>query len=187
MQTDVIHTVDAGVNPDLIHLVTTIVPYYPVEYFHKPWPVVWVAVFDEWGVIHDTLWTMPTPLEDQILVDIFPPETTHETIEYVIPANFLNPVNPIRPKTRPPPPPFHLRPEPPVERPGYIPVPRGIRAVFTTPAALLRSQPEMNHPRRSIAPRIRQGMEAVSNLNVMEIAHQWARRLDPNPELNPSI
>ena len=139
-------------------------------------------------MIHDTLWTMPTPIEDQILVNVFPPpETAHEAIEYAIPANFLNPANPIRPKTRPPPPPFNLRPEPPVERPGYFPVPRGIRAVFTTPAVLLRSQPGMNRPRRTIAPRIRQGMGAFSNSNVVDDAHHWARRLNPNPELNPSI
>lgn len=184
-QTIQARTEDVGVGPDLIHLITTLVPYRSVESFHKPWPVVWVTVFDERGVIHGTRWTMPTPVEDQILLNVFPPETTHEFPQV---ATTIHPtfVARVFPKVRPPPPPFP-RPEPPAERPGYVPVPAGIRAVFTTPAALLRSQPEMNHPRRQIAPRVREGMQALSDLNVVDIANRWALRLDNNPEINPTI
>ena len=182
-QTDSRSTAECGIGPDLIHLETTIVPYRSVEFFHRPWPVVWVIVFDEFGVIHDTLWTMPTPLEVEVLVNQFPPETTHET-EYVIPADPLIAVPPRRHLVRPPPPPFP-RPEPPVERPGYMPAPPGIRAVFTTGAALLRSQPEMNHPRRLLAPRVRDGVHALAGLDVVGIATRWARLTDENPEGNP--
>ena len=174
-----------GVGPDLIHLETRLVPFYPIQYFHPPWPIVWVHVVDAFGVIHDTVWTMPTPVEEEILANQFPPETTHET-EYVFPTNALIPRRPPPFVKRPPPPPF-TRPMPPDERPGYIPIPQGIRAVFTTGAVLLRSQPEMNHPRRVLAPRIRDGVNALSDMNVVGIAQHWARRTDLNPEINPHI
>ena len=128
---------------------------------------------------------MSTPVADQVLINVFPPETTHEPPH--VPAEIhITPVAPVRPKVRPPPPPFP-RPEPPAERPGYVPIPPGIRAVFTTPAALLRSQPELNRPRRQLAPRVREGVNALSDLNVVDIAHRWARRINTNPEINPTI
>ena len=177
---------EIGVGPDLIHLETTIVPYFPVEYYHPPWPTVWVHVVDELGVIHAVVPTIPTPVEEEVTINQFPPETTHEvTTGY--PMNPLTPP-PRRPFGRPPPPPFHLfRPEPPVERPGYIPIPPGIRAVYTLGATLLRSQPELNHPRRLITPRIREGINALSDRNVIEIAQHWALRTNENPEVNPHI
>ena len=188
-QTTPTFTRDFGVGPDLIHLETSIVGFRSVEFYHPPWPVVWVTVFGEFGMIHGTLWTMPVPNELDVAVNQFPPETTHEIIipeVYEITADLLIPVHPRRPNFRPPPPLFP-RPDPPVERPGVFPVPPGIRAVYTTGAALLRSQPEMNHPRRSIAPRIRNGAADLENFDIVGIARRWARLLDTNPEINPSI
>ena len=134
---------------------------------------------------------MPTPVDDEIPVNQFPPETTHEITDptvYAAPADFALPVHPHRPDFRfRPPHPLFPRPEPPVERPGYIPAPPGIRAVFTTGATLLRSQPEMNHPRRQIAPAIRHGAAILGELNVVEIAQRWAVRLNTNPEINPAL
>ena len=184
-QTETPVCVDVEISPDLIHLETTLVLFRSVEFYHPPWPIVWVQVVDEFGVIRDTIWTMPTPIEEEILVNQYPPETNHET-GYVYPSDPPTVLPPRRPFGRPPPPPFP-RPEPPTERPGYFPTTRGIRAVFTTGAALLRSQPEMNHPRRPIAPRIRDGVNALSDWNVVEIAQQWTRRTNENPEINPNI
>ena len=65
-------TADFGVGPDLIHLETTVTVFRPVEFYHIPWPVVWVVVFDEFGAIHDTLWTMPTPTEFDVPLNQFP-------------------------------------------------------------------------------------------------------------------
>ena len=182
-------TRDFGAGPDLIHLGTSLVVFRPVEFYHPPWPVAWVAVFDEFGMIRGTLWAMPVPYELDVAVNQFPPETTHEiTIPevYEITADLLMPAHPRRPNFRPPPPQFP-RPEHHVERPGVFPVPPGIRAVFTTGAALLRSQPEMNHPRRPLTPRIRDGAAALGNFDIVGIARRWARLLDTNPEINPSI
>ena len=181
---------DFGVGPDLIHLETSMVVYRPVEYFHVPWPIVWVAVFDEFGAIRDTFWTMPTPVEFEVPVNQFPPEATHEInapLAYDFPANLALPAHPRRPILIRPPPPMFPRPEPPVERPGYIPIPPGVRAVYTTQAVLLRSQPEMNHPRRLLAPAIRGGVAILGSLNVVDIAKRWAVRLDDAPEINPTI
>ena len=200
-QTTVITTRDSSTTPDLIHLETTLVIHRPIEFYHPPWPVVWVTVFDQFGVIHDTLWTMPVPYELIVDVNQFPPETTVEIQEpdaYDVPADLLMPVPPQGRNFRPPPPGFpqHARrppppqfprPEPPAERPGYFPIPPGIRAVHTTPAALLRSQPEMNHPRRQIAPLIRDGAARLGTFDIVGIAKRWARLLDANPEVNPSI
>ena len=184
-------TRDFGVSPDLTHLESSLIVYRPIEYYHVPWPIVWVTVFDEFGRIHDTLRTMPTPVEDEIPVNQFPPETTHEITDpqvYAVPADFALPVHPHRPEFRfRPPPPLFPRPEPPAERPGHIPIPPGIRAVFTTQAALLRSQPEMNHPRRQIAPVIQNGVAVLRDLNVVEIAQRWAVRLNADPEINPTL
>ena len=191
---------DSSTSPDLVHLETTLVAYRPIEYYHVPWPVVWVTVFDEFGVIHGTLWTMPVPEELVVPVNQFPPESTHETfvpVAYDFAADSWMPVPPHRPNFRPPPllnqvanrppPPAAPRPQPPAEQPGYIPIPPGIRAVYTTPALLLRSQPEMNHPRRQIAPAIRDGAAVLGQLNVVEVAKRWAVRLDANPEINPTL
>ena len=148
-----------------------------------------MSVFDEFGAIRATLWSMPTPAEFEVPMNQFPPETIHEQIlpeAYGLPANVLIPFAPRRPNFRPPPPLF-ARPEPPAERPGYIPVPPGIRAVFTTGAALLRSQPEMNHPRRSLAPLVRNRVDQLGNFDIVGIARHWARALDENPEINPTI
>ena len=65
-------TRDFGTAPDLIHLVDVLVVHHPVEYYHPPWPVVWVSVIDAFGVIHATLWTMPTPLELVVSVNEYP-------------------------------------------------------------------------------------------------------------------
>ena len=183
-------TQDIGIGPDLIHLETTLAAHHPAEYYHVPWPVVWVAVFDESGVIRETLWAMPTPGEFVVAANVFPPpETTHETVLHAVynfPADTALPVHPRRPNFRPPPPLFP-RPEPPVGRPDYIPIPPGIRAVYTTQAALLRSQPEMNHPRRQIAPAIRNGAAALGDLDIAEIARRWVIRLNNNPEISPTL
>ena len=115
---------DCGIGPDLIRLETRMAPYCPVQVYHPPWPVVWVQVMDALGVIRDTVWTMPTPVEEEVLMNQFPPETTHETVAaYVFPADALT----MRPARRPfvpplPPPPF-MRPPPPAEAPGYVPIP----------------------------------------------------------------
>ena len=105
---------------------------------------------------------------------------------YHFPADLALPVHPRRPAFRPPPP-FFPRPEPPAELPGYIPIPPGIRAVYTTGAALLLGQPEMNRPRRRIAPAIREGASALGNFDITGVARRWAIRLDHNPEINPNL
>ena len=191
-QTIGIHTTDFGVGPDLTHLETDITIFRSVDFYHPPWPVVWITVIDSFGVIHDTLWSMPTPTEFEIPLNQFPPETTHEIV--ILPAYGLTtdmsiPVAPRRPFWRmpPPPPPTFPRPEPPAERPGHMPIPRDIRFVYTHGAALLRSQPEMHHPRRPIAPLIRDRAAQLGNFDIAAIARYWSRLLHEDPEINPSI
>ena len=149
-----------------------------------------MAVFDAFGVIQGTLRTVPTPVELDVPVNEYPPpETNNEITEmpaYHFPADLALPVHPRRPAFRPPPP-FFPRPEPTAELPGYIPIPPGIRAVYTTGAALLLGQPEMNRPRRRIAPAIREGAAALGNFDIVGIARRWAIRLGHNPEINPTL
>ena len=75
-----------------------------------------------------------------------------------------------------------------MERPGYMPIPPGIRFAYTQAAQLLRSQPEMNHPRRPLAPLTRERAAQLGpNFDIAAIAHRWARLLHTDPEINPSI
>ena len=67
-------TQDIGIGPDLIHLETTLAAHHPAEYYHVPWPVVWVTVFGESGAIRDTLWAMPTQEEFVVAVNVSPPK-----------------------------------------------------------------------------------------------------------------
>ena len=126
---------DKGIGPDLILLEVSIVPYRAVNFYHPHWPVVWIDVVDQSGVIRDTLWSMPTPPEIEVLVDQFPPETTHEVEGpppvYGSPPGFLAAVNRAGRAFRPPPPMFPMepRPLPPDVDPHYIPAPPGIRDV----------------------------------------------------------
>ena len=71
-QTAVTQFADFGVGPDLVHLQTDLVVYRPIEFFHPPWPVVWIVIFDSSGVIHGVRWTMPTPVEDEIHTNVSP-------------------------------------------------------------------------------------------------------------------
>ena len=90
-------------------------------------------------------------------------------------------------RMRPPPPmfPTEPRPEHPTVDPGYIPVPPGIRAVYTTQALLLRSQPEMNHPVRRIPPIHRPGNLVPVELPTADVMSKWAILLGGRPEINP--
>ena len=142
----------------------------------------------EYGVIRESQILAAVPPEIEIAVDQFPPETTHEvdgpTRLYPIHSHLLSLLQ-TPPRFRPPPSPFGPVPDPPNHRPGYISVPPGIRAVFTTGTELLRSQPEMNHPPRPIpkvAPR-RPG--EIPSLDHEAVMRRWAILLDERPEINP--
>lgn len=99
---------------------------------------------------------MPTPPEIETNADQFPPESTREfdgppLLRHT--PHHLWPQITRPPRVRPPPFPVDDPPDPPAADPWYIPVPPGIRAVYTTQAVLLRIQPEMNHPVLRIPPR----------------------------------
>ena len=178
---------ECGVGPDLIHLVTTLSLYRPYWELHPPWPTLRLWIVDAEGVIHGFNDIIPTPLEFQLEVNQYPPETTLEprppitwdiVPPHLIPRMFrpnLRPP-PALPKAGPPPPPDHP--------PGFIPVPPGIRAVYTTQAMLLRGQPEMNHPQCNLpAPRRVNGGQPPRD--VAEIMERWVALLNTNPEINP--
>ena len=82
-------------------------------------------------------------------------------------------------------PPFDPVPQPPIHDTGYIPVPPGIRAVYTTHAVLPRGQPEMNHPARMLRrpdPRI---PGQFPNIDPGEVTRRRVALLDNRPEINP--
>ena len=182
--------VDTGVGPDLIHLVTTLARFTPFWEYHPPLPTWRLDVVDEQGVIRGYRWLEFENPELEVPDEVFPPETTLEIPQalprFVLP--FLDrPIRPppmyLRPHGPVPPPPGPI-PQPPDYPPGYIPIPPGIRAVFTTGATLLRSQPEMNHPRPRIAT-IPRDPNRVPNLDPAEVMRRWVVLLDTLPEINP--
>ena len=186
-------TRECGIGPDLIHLVTTLAVYRPYWELHPPWPTLRLWIADANGVIHGFNDIIPTPLEEQVEVNVYPPETTHEPRPPItwnmVPPHLLALLThgngrpmfrppPLLPKAPPPPPPDFA--------PGYIPVPPGIRAVYTTQAMLLRSQPELNHPQTNL-PRPRPRVEGQPSPNITDTMGRWVILSDTRPEINPIV
>ena len=86
----------------------------------------------------------------------------------------------------PHPPPFGAHPPPPPNDPRFIPVPTGIRGVFATQAALLRSHPEFYRLAHRIPPLNRPARECRPAFPPEEVMRIWVVLLDPRPEINPA-
>ena len=157
-----VNTRDFVVGPDLIHLETTMMLYRPFWFYRHPLPLLRLYAVGENGVIREVRSVAAAPPEIELPSNQFPPESTHEVEGparlYPISPHLLHLLN-APPRFRPPPPMDDV-PGNPIRDPGYIPVPPGIRAVFTTPAVLHRGKSEMNNP-----PRTSQGSCAASWAN----------------------
>ena len=145
---------------------------------------------DQFGAIRDTLCPTPTPLGIEVPANQFPPETTHEVDApprlYPNPPEFSDAIPRTGRLFRPPPAfPIDPRPEPPTAGPHYAPVPPGIRAVFTTEAMLLRSQPETNHPIRRTHPLAPRVGGSPATLDPEAVVRRLAILLDARHEVNP--
>ena len=148
--------VDSGASPDLTHLGVSLVPIRPVTSYLPPGRRFVLTRSKILMRFRMFVWAMPTPPEIETPAEQSHPESTREVngppLFYPIPPQLMEQLT-RPPRTRHPPFPVEDFPPPPAVDLWYIPVPPGIRAGYTTEAMLLRSQPEMNRPRRRIPPR----------------------------------
>ena len=182
-QSESVQMFDVGVGPSLIQLETTISPFTPFWKYHTPLPTFRLDVVDANGLIQGFRNVLHETPEWDVPGNQFPPETVRGIECQTMPH--LLPDSPHPPRFRPPP--LHHRgpvPPPPFHAPGYIPVPPGTRAVYTTPAVLMRGQPEMSHPR--VAPVVHpRDPNRAPNLDQAEVMRRRVGILDPRPEISP--
>ena len=134
-QSESAKTCDVGAGPDLMHLGTAVALFRPFWIYRPPLPIRRVGVSDANAVIRGLRSFAAIPPDVELPENQSPPESAREVEgpDRLRPAApHLLPLLTAHPHRCRPPPPFDPLPQPPIRDPGYIPVPPGIRAVYTT-------------------------------------------------------